>query len=210
MKRSLVLFKPLFWLIVVFSVGLWGLIIPETRPFFNELTPLNLLFSALMVFLALTEAQISGFLKAFIGVAVLGWTAEWIGVHTGWLFGSYYYGNILGWGPMGIPLLIGLNWAILSYCIFQWTRLLRGGMAWIAGAFAMTLFDALLEPVAIHLGYWTWNEGHIPWTNYLTWFMLSIPCMYLWDKLSKRQINSTAAWLLWVQVLFFSVLNFVL
>jgi bisanhydrobacterioruberin hydratase len=210
MKQTLFLFKPLFWLIVVFGVGLGGLLIPETRSFFNELTPYNLIFSALMIFLSLQEDQTLGFLKAFILIACLGWTAEWIGVHTGWLFGSYSYGKILGWGPMEIPLLIGLNWAILSYCIFQWTRFLTGWKSYFLGAFIMTAFDALLEPVAIKLAYWQWNEGIIPWTNYLTWWLLSIPCMYLWDVHSNKQMNQTAAGLLLIQILFFAVLNFVL
>lgn len=210
MKQTLFLFKPLFWLIVVFGVGLGGLIIPETRSFFNELTPLNLLFSALMVFISLHSGHISGFLKGFLGVGVLGWTAEWIGVHTGWLFGCYSYGGILGWGPMNVPLLIGLNWAILSYCIFQFVGFLRGWKSWIAGAALMTAFDALLEPVAIQLGYWNWIENSIPTTNYLTWFLLSIPCMYLWEKFSKNHFNQTAAWFLWIQVLFFTVLNLTL
>jgi len=210
MKIILIFFKPLFWLIAVFCVGLCGLILPETRFFFNGLTPLNLVFSALMVVLSLKTTEISGFIKIFLMIGVLGWTAEWIGVHTGWLFGSYKYGTILGWGPMNIPLLIGLNWALLSYCVYQWIGFLTGWKMWISGAFAMTAFDALLEPVAIELGYWSWTGNSVPWTNYLTWWMLSIPCLYLWERFTKKRFNPTAAWFLWIQVLFFSALNFVL
>lgn len=210
MKLTLLFFQPLFWLVAVFSVGLLGLTAAETRPFFNELTPLNLLFSALMVFLALKSFHIAGFLKAFFLVAVLGWTAEWIGVHTGFLFGQYEYGTVLGWGPMNIPVLIGLNWAILSYTIYQWVGFLPNWKGWIAGASLMTAFDALLEPVAIQLGYWNWTENQIPWTNYLTWWLLSIPCMAIWEYFTQNQKNQTAAWLLWIQILFFGILNIVL
>jgi putative membrane protein len=210
MKTTLFLFKPLFWTVAVFCVGLLGLILPTTRPLFNEITPLNLLFSALMVFLSLKESNLTPFLKGFALVSILGWTAECIGVHTGWLFGQYSYGSILGWGPMKIPLLIGLNWAVLSYSIYQWIGFLNGWKSWIAGATIMTAFDALLEPVATHLGYWNWSENSIPWTNYLTWWLLSIPCMAIWDYLTKGQYNQTAAWLFWIQILFFGILNIVL
>lgn len=201
-------FQPLSWLIVVYSVGWIGLSIPEARPHLNSLTTWNLIFSVMMVFIAVPEFEIKKFILGGIGVAGLGWTAEWIGVHTGWLFGSYSYGEVLGWGPMHIPLMIGVNWAILSYSIHQWVRFLTGWKRWLAGSSIMTLFDAFMEPVAIKLGYWTWTEGSIPWTNYFTWWALSIPCMLIWDAFGGTTKNGTAAWLFVIQLVFFMLLNF--
>lgn len=200
--------QPVFWLIVVYSVGLIGLSIPETRTFLNPMTTWNLLFSVAMVLISVWEQDVKKFIWGGICVAILGWTAEWIGVHTGWLFGSYAYGDVLGWGPMRIPLMIGVNWAILSYSIHQWVRFLNGWKRWVAGSSIMTIFDALMEPVAIKLGYWSWTEGHIPWTNYLTWWALSIPCMLLWDVFGGKTKNGTAAWLFLIQLAFFILLNF--
>jgi len=39
----------------------------------------------------------------------------------------------------------------------------------LVGLFAM-LFDIILEPAAISLGYWYWDGGSPPLTNYITWF----------------------------------------
>ncbi len=38
----------------------------------------------------------------------------------------------------------------------------------------MLLMDLLIEPVAIHLGYWSWTGGDIPIQNYLSWFVISL------------------------------------
>ena len=47
----------------------------------------------------------------FIGIAfATGMLVEWIGVHTGYLFGSYDYGTVLGPKLLGVPLIIGINW----------------------------------------------------------------------------------------------------
>ena len=54
------------------------------------------------------KALISGFFF------LAGMGVEWVGVHYEFLFGSYYYGENLGWKTDGVPLLIGANWKILT------------------------------------------------------------------------------------------------
>ena len=50
-----------------------------------------------------------------IAIACLGFFIEVIGVKTGFIFGSYYYGAAMGIKILAVPLLIGLNWSILVY-----------------------------------------------------------------------------------------------
>ena len=47
-------------------------------------------------------------------VYIITFFSEWIGVNYGLLFGSYSYGNSLGFKIGGVPLLIGLNWVLLA------------------------------------------------------------------------------------------------
>jgi bisanhydrobacterioruberin hydratase len=38
----------------------------------------------------------------------------------------------------------------------------------------MTLFDLVMEPAAVRLGYWTWQGGTIPLQNFISWFVLAL------------------------------------
>ena len=40
--------------------------------------------------------------------------AEILVVSYGIIFGNYKYGEILGYKVLGVPLIIGINWCILS------------------------------------------------------------------------------------------------
>ena len=41
--------------------------------------------------------------------------AEILGVNYGLIFGKYDYGDNLGLKLLGVPLLIGLNWVVLTF-----------------------------------------------------------------------------------------------
>lgn len=45
----------------------------------------------------------------FLSVSLLGWAAEWIGVNTGLLFGTYRYLENSGFKIQNVPIIIGLN-----------------------------------------------------------------------------------------------------
>ena len=106
-------------------------------------------------------------------------SAEVIGVNTRMLFGDYRYGDVLGYKAWGVPLLIGVNWFLIVYCcgISIHTLLRRllnrlhenGGkpvpalkaLSVIVDGASLAVFDWLMEPFAVKLGYWTW-AGDIP------------------------------------------------
>ena len=61
-------------------------------------------------------------------VYIITFFSEWIGVNYGWLFGSYVYGESLGFKIGGVPLLIGANWLLLALvCYFV---LVHWAIAW--------------------------------------------------------------------------------
>ena len=41
--------------------------------------------------------------------------SEWIGVNYGWLFGSYEYGDSLGFKIDGVPIIMGANWNSINF-----------------------------------------------------------------------------------------------
>ena len=74
----------------------------------------------------------------------------------------------------------------------------------------MVLIDVLIEPVAINLGFWSWDLIDIPIKNYFMWFIVSLIINYAL-AISQIKINPrTSTYVLISQLLFFSYLNFAL
>jgi uncharacterized membrane protein len=135
-----------------------------------------------------------------------------VGVNTGWLFGAYAYGPVLGPKVWSTPLLIGVNWYIVTaICNEVVWRLLPQRTPNLLGAalaaLGCTALDYLIEPGAIDLGYWTWADGLPPFKNYMDWFGVSFVISLAYPRLMRPALrNSFAPWLLGLQVLFFGVM----
>lgn len=175
-----------------------------------RMTPVHLLLMGGLLILSFSN-QPKNFLIWSVIIALLCFVAEWIGVHYGWLFGAYIYGDVLGTKWQGIPLLIGLNWVLViagaASCL-EYIKL--PSWAAIAGtATFATAYDWLLEPVAVQLQYWYWLPGRIPAYNYICWWGLSALAAGIWTRLKLRG-NLFAAGLFVLQVLFFLLLRILL
>ncbi|MEO5984318.1 MAG: carotenoid biosynthesis protein [Ferruginibacter sp.] len=181
-----------------------------------------------MFFLILfTQKEITKtFLIFLTSCVVIGISAEVIGIKTGWLFGSYSYGNVLGPKIMEVPVIIGINWFIIIYCcgisvatmlrkltlqlpegaVLPRPRLQVASML-VDGAMLAVLFDWILEPVAIKLGYWTWKGSEVPFYNYLCWFVISCCLLAIFHFCSFEKENKFAVNLLLIQAMFFLLLR---
>ena len=104
-----------FIIIILHLVGVIGTALPVTRELVVSLTPINLLITfSLLIY---THEGSKNYLVYFLLLSTLiGFGVEVMGVSTGWPFGNYAYGNTLGPQLFEVPLLIGVNWFILSYC----------------------------------------------------------------------------------------------
>jgi uncharacterized membrane protein len=120
------------------------------------------------------------------------------------LFGSYYYTSVFGYRLDGIPILIGINWLMLTIICGELASMFlkKKPLRILVGALLMLALDFIIEPVAIRYEFWVWQGDHIPWTNYLTWFIVGLPLqfVYQWSKMGN---NLIAKWLFISQVLFF-------
>jgi putative membrane protein len=77
----------------------------------------------------------------------------------------------------------------------------------VDGAMLAVLFDWILEPVAIKLGYWTWKGTDVPLYNYLSWFFLSCCLLTIFHFCSFEKENKFAVNLLLIQAMFFLLLR---
>lgn len=195
--------------LVLHLVGLVALATP-LAPWVLPLTPLNLVLTALamIVFSELDRRTVA--LALLLGT--LGYFVEVLGVHTGRVFGTYAYGDVLGLKVANVPLLIGLNWSMLVFALgvplarLQWPVWLKV----LTGSTAMVALDVLIEPVAMHLGFWNWEGGVIPVQNYVAWGAVSAVFFALYFLVPVRRENPVAQSVIAAQVLFFAGLNLVL
>lgn len=196
--------------IIVYVVGIIGLTYkPEL---FKPVTPINLLLSAL--FILYFDKSPRGNLVFFAAFTIsTGWIIEWVGVYTKLIFGEYYYGPTLGFAIDGIPILIGLNWFILSYYSANLSEWIFSKMSIFLkttfGAFLMIVIDAVIEPLSSDLDFWYWKGNHIPMQNFIAWYIFSWVYIYLFYNL-KLDSNNKASRVLYVLQLIFFLALFIL
>lgn len=130
--------------------------------FTDQKTRLRLLFWSILVILA-----------SFL--------IEWLGVKSGKIFGHYAYGETLQPILFGVPIAIGFAWLCMlltSTAVVQRILPKFSNYHFIIQAISisllMVLFDLVMEPAAMKLGYWTWLEGSIPIQNFIAWFGISL------------------------------------
>lgn len=117
-------------------------------------------------------------------VAAIGLVAEWIGLHTGVPFGRYAYRGGLGVRLAGVPLVVPLAWAMMSWPGAQVARRLARSrpVRVLAGAWALAAWDLFLDPQMVAAGHWSWRYpsphlpgvGTVPLTNYAGWLLVAV------------------------------------
>lgn len=195
-------------IVVLHGVGIVGLSLPEYQDLFLQLTPLQLL-SSLFILLFFHRGWNDAFPVFAAAAFWIGFGSEIIGIHTGYLFGDYVYGPTLGPKLWEVPIIIGVNWFILSYTTGVLFRKVPNDIyAAILSALAMTAIDYILEPVAVELDMWAWKWEEIPMSNYAGWFGISFIIQLIWRKANFEKENPISDWLLTALIVFFAVLNF--
>jgi putative membrane protein len=126
------------------------------------------------------------------------------------LFGNYSYGNLFGFKVFETPLLIGVNWLFLSlsaHGVVQYFTKKKLFLI-IIPALLMTSLDFFIEPVAMALDFWSWENNLIPFQNFVMWFATAAVIHAIIYSFQPK-INSKISFVVFIaQFLFFSVLYF--
>jgi putative membrane protein len=136
--------------------------------------------------------------------------AEWLGVKFGFLFGDYSYGANLGMKLDDVPIIMGINWVILSLAsrgiIQRFFKL--PVMKILVSSVLMVSLDILIEPLAPQLDYWSFDTMVAPLSNYIGWLIYSILIQSLLELVQFKGHFKISLHILIIQLLFFGSLYF--
>lgn len=132
---------------------------------------------------------------AFVAlVFAIPYGSEFLGVLTGYPYGTYAYSDLVGPRLLGlVPIFIFIAWVHIAYLSVATTTLAFGrSRLWLAPVDGLiaTAWDAMVDPLAVRAGYWTWQGSTafygVPLTNFLGWFLvvtiLSVAARTAWSR----------------------------
>ena len=190
--------------VILYSIGVVGLRLNDTRETFIWLFPWLILF----IFGGLLYFQKYWNLRAvrFLSLAtVLFFGIEILSFKTGKVFGPIIYGDTLGFKIFGVPLVLPFFWLTLIYCTgvmvksLELNHFLSAGI----GAVVVTLTDVIIEPFAMHFRMWNWDHNHAPLQNYFACLLISFLILLYFHSAKTKIRNSMAIPVLLSQIGFF-------
>lgn len=180
--------------IALYSVGITMLCFPQFDKLVQLLTPLFL--TTICTLVILSSMNLTKTIAIFLAlVFVISFLAEMIGTNTGLLFGNYSYSEVLGIQLLNTPLVIGVNWILVTIGALNLASIItksRHIIIILCAGFA-TVFDMILEPIAIKLNFWTWQQGLPGFYNYFCWFILGLLFGWLGTKFKLNFITNFPA-----------------
>lgn len=195
--------------ISVYIIGTIGFLVPQTQSLFIHLTTLTLLFSLIVMLIAQKKHLINRHWLIFILIYLAGFGIEVLGINTGWPFGNYVYGDVLGIKILETPLFIGINWLLLVLATHAMARhrIEKKWLVPVAGASMMLIFDVALEPFAVFTEMWYWQSGNIPFANYLAWWIIGFIMHWLMLTVPVKKGCKVAYTVFFSQIVFFIIIN---
>ncbi|RPD49306.1 carotenoid biosynthesis protein [Hymenobacter sediminis] len=198
-------------LLLFHVTGFLGLGFSDDPSFYLQFVPLNLLLT-MGLLLAFQPRRTSAFWTFCVITMLVGFFVEVVGVRTGLLFGQYTYGETLGFKWLNTPLMIGVNWLMLTYSAGILARYLPipNFLRAIVASLLLVGLDICLEPVAVRYDFWEWQYNVIPMLNFKGWFLVSLILQVYFNQVDFVKRNPLVPFVFLLQVLFFFGLGMML
>ena len=179
------------------------------KEFFLAFTPINLFISFVLLFANQKQLESKELKSAFL-IFFIGMVSEILGVNYGLIFGDYVYLDNLGVKILGVPVLIGVNWIILTYITGSLSSFIFKNkyVSILMGAILMIALDLLIEPVAPLLGFWIFDLPEVPLQNYIGWFVIGLITQVIFQLKIVEKEFTFSTHLLIVNAIFFAFLNY--
>lgn len=138
----------------------------------------------------------------FAATAGVGWTAEIVGVATGFPFGAYAYAtDRIGPSVAEVPVIIGLAWTAGGYSMWWISALVsrRRPVRIALATVGMVGWDLYLDPQMVSAGLWTWSTedaglpgiDQIPVTNFIGWAGVACVMFVLLSLIDPKPVTVT-------------------
>lgn len=177
---------------------------------FLSLTFLNLFLYFVLILWNLQRIT-TGFFIAFSIPFFIGFITEFLGTNYGWFFGEYLYGENLGTKIGGVPIMICINWGVLTIITADIAKLISRNIFAIAtiGAFLMTALDVVIEVSAPRFDFWEFENAVVPLKNYVAWFVISFIAHLLYHQFKIKTNTKISVHIFIAITLFFAVFLFI-
>ena len=206
-NKQLLRFSVFFvWLINI--SGFFG-VLSDQKEFFLSTSPFAILITFILLVLNYDFKQ-KGFISALISIISIGFLVEFLGVNYDLFFGSYEYGDNLGYKIGGVPIIMSINWLVLIFLTGSFAEKIIPNSLPLKVLFAsllMVFIDVFLEICAPKLDYWKFNDEIVPMSNYNSWFIISAICLYIYFRLIKDKEHTLSTNVLVIHFAFFGLLS---
>jgi len=205
-SKNYKLYISIFLIWLVNLSGMIGICLGH-KDWFLPKTPFNLVLCTLLLIWNFPPKNGWKSFSIWTIAYLTGMIAEGLGANYGLIFGDYTYGENLGLKVFSVPLLIGINWVILTFSTAYISRLILKTrlLSSISGAILMVIMDVILEPIAPVLDFWYWHPhaSSAPLQNFIAWFIIGFALQMLCFKELPKQRNLLPLHLYISQILFF-------
>lgn len=207
-KKNLNLSKEEIFIYLIYTVGIIGHLTNSLLNYMKYLTAFTLLLTGGVVLFTTIKEASKKFLSWIIVTYITTFSLEVIGVKTGLVFGSYWYGDTLGLKLFNVPVIIGFNWTmvILGAILLSEKFFNKKLLVVFSASIMATTFDFFMEPTAIKLGYWNWSDIFVPLQNYLAWFIISTVFTILYFRMNIKLKSDLPIKFFLTQFVFFIIL----
>ena len=206
-NKQLLRFSVFFvWLINI--SGFFG-VLSDQKEFFLSTSPFAILITFILLILNYDFKQ-KGFISALISIISIGFLVEFLGVNYDLFFGSYEYGDNLGYKIGGVPIIMSINWLVLIFLTGSFAEKIIPNslpLKVLLASLLMVFIDVFLEICAPKLDYWKFNDEIVPMSNYNSWFIISAICLYIYFRLIKDKEHTLSTNVLVIYFAFFGLLS---
>ncbi len=165
--------------ILLLAVSAFFMANVELPPFSSYLSPVNVVLFAIPVFWALRWWL--GWYDAivlFLTLGVLALVIETCAIITGFPYGHFGYSELLGYKLFGyVPWTVFFAWTPLVIAAYAIAARLFDyvSVRILSTAVLLVVFDLVLDPGAVKLGFWRYDGGGefygVPLTNFVGWLI---------------------------------------
>lgn len=184
----------------------WGLAHAPLRPSVWGVSALAiLLFSTPVILGAIAWLGPRRGIALLVGLGTYALVVESVAVATGVPYGRFGYSDLLG------PPLFGLAPPTV---LLAWTPLVLGSLAvtsrWWQAVALLVVLDLVLDPAAVRLGFWSWDEPGtyygVPLLNFLGWIVSGCIAVLALRGL-PRPVPGLLARNLWLVLVFWTAVD---